>query len=185
MNELRIYNQLLSECNENALPPLEKWNPTVTGDIDIRIAADGAWFHEGAPIQRAALVRLFASVLWHEDGEYFLVTPVEKVRIQVDDAPLVVTQAEFVGEDADQQIFLTTLTGDRFLLDREHPLRVEHTESDEPRPYVRVRRNLDALVHRNVFYLLVDHAFERHTPTCIQMVLRSAQIDFILGEFPL
>lgn len=183
MNELRIYNQLLSESNDRALPPVEQWNPPLTGDIDIRIAADGTWFHEGEPIQRAALVRLFSSVLWREGEQYFLVTPVEKVRIQVDDAPLVVTQLEVEGEDEAQQIFLTTLTGDRFPLDGDHPLRIDYSTGEEPRPYVRVRRNLEALIHRNVFYSLVDLAVEQPISRGVQMVLKSHGVDFVLGTF--
>lgn len=185
MNELRIYNQLMAERSDREIPPVEKWNPPVTGDIDLRIAADGTWFHEGEPIKRAALVRLFSSVLWCEGDQYFLVTPVEKVRIQVDDAPLVVTQASFEGEGDAAQIFLTTLTGDRFALDNDHPIRIDYSKGEEPRPYVRVRRNLDALIHRNVFYSLVDQAVERPIKDGVKLVLRSCGVEFVLGTFTL
>lgn len=183
MNELRIYNQLMADGDIRELPPVESWNPPVTGDIDIRIAADGTWYHEGEPIKRAALVRLFSSVLWREDDQYFLVTPVEKVRIQVEDAPLVVTQASFEGEGESACIFLTTLTGDRFPLDDDHAIRIDYSQGEEPRPYVRVRRNLDALINRNVFYSLVDHAVERPIKGGVEMVLRSGDTDFVLGTF--
>lgn len=185
MNELRIYNQLMSEASEREIPPVEKWNPAVTGDIDIRIAADGTWFHEGEPINRASLVRLFSSVLWRDGDQYFLVTPVEKVRIEVEDAPLVVTQASFEGEGDSTRIFLTTLTGDRFVLDGDHPIRIDYSKGEEPRPYVRVRRNLDALIHRNVFYSLVDQAVELPIKNGVKMVLRSCGVDFVLGTFTL
>jgi hypothetical protein len=182
MNELRIYNQLVAG-DAQGIPPVEKWNPPVTGDIDIRIAADGTWYHEGTAIRRAALMNLFASVLWREDDQYYLVTPVEKVRIQVEDAPLLVTQVEYTGDVESQTIVFATLTGDRFALDAEHPLRVEYSEAQEPRPYVRVRRNLDALIHRNVFYSLVEHAHESPGDQCTRLSVRSRGIDIFLGEF--
>ncbi len=182
MNELRIYNQLLGG-DTHGIPPVEKWNPPVTGDIDIRIAADGTWYHEGVAIRRAGLMNLFASVLWREGDQYFLVTPVEKVRIQVEDAPLLVTQVEYSGTAELQTIVFSTLTGDRFSLDAEHPLRVEYSSTQEPRPYVRVRRNLDALIHRNVFYSLIEQAIEVPGDQCTRLMLRSEGTDFVLGEF--
>lgn len=182
MNELHIYNQLLNQGDGRALPPVEKWNPPPSGDIDIRVAVDGTWYYQGTPILRPALVRLFASVLWKEGDDYYLVTPVEKWRIRVDDAPLLVTSAEFVSDETGPSISFTTHTGDHFTLDENHPLRVETGVQGEPRPYVRVRRNLEALIHRNVFYLLIDHAVTRMDCERTVLILQSAGREFLLGS---
>lgn len=181
MNELSLYKHLSEQSASNSLPPVEKWNPKITGDIDIRIAADGTWYHEGTAIQRLELVRLFSSVLWREGDEYFLVTPVEKVRIKVDDAPLLVTDVEFLDHDGMQVVRFRTRVGDWFTLDAQHPLRVETSPEGEPRPYVLVRRNLEALLHRNVFYRLIEHAQERNVQGRCEWFLRSTDTDFVLG----
>jgi hypothetical protein len=133
------------------LPPVQSWNPPHCGDIDIRIAGDGAWFHEGAPISRPALVRLFSTVLRKDDDGFCLVTPAEKLRIQVDDAPFVA-----VGlEDVEAAVRFVTNVGDIVEAGPEHPIRVETAADGQPRPYVRVRGDLDALIARAVFYELV------------------------------
>lgn len=181
MNESRIYNQLNGFISNNSLPPVEKWNPPVMGEIDIRIASDGTWYHEGDPILRQPLVRLFASVLWREGDNYFLVTPVEKVRIKVDDAPFLVVDVSYLNNADGPVIQFTTLTGELFSLDAQHPLRIVHGEDAEPRPYVRVRRNLEALVHRNVFYSLVNHALESLSGGD-ELMVRSAGETFSLGR---
>ncbi|AFU97624.1 DUF1285 domain-containing protein [Simiduia agarivorans] len=141
-------------------PPVHKWSPPISGDIDIRIDREGRWFHQGDEIRRRPLVRLFASILWYEQGEYFLVTPVEKWRIQVDEAPLLVIAMRRQGQGQEQSVSFETATGDKLVLDKSHPLVVEHNAKGEPLPKVRVRYELDALIHRNVFYELADLADE-------------------------
>ncbi|CBL46928.1 Conserved hypothetical protein [gamma proteobacterium HdN1] len=161
MNDATFFGSLTEIeplLQKQRMPPVERWKPSRCVDVDIRIAADGAWYHEGAVIKRAQLVRLFASILLREGDEFFLVTPEEKARIQVDDAPLLIHQVEFLSAGEGSDVWLSTSTGDYFRLDAEHPLRVVQGDSGEPRPYVRVRRNLEGLVHRNVFYALVEHA---------------------------
>lgn len=188
MNELSIYKQLADRTDANSLPPVERWAPAVTGEIDIRIAADGTWYHEGDTISRLELVRLFSSVLWREEDQYFLVTPVEKVKIRVDDAPLLVTGVEFLHQETMQpEVRFRTHVGDSFTLDAQHPLHVKTSAQGEPRPYVRVRRNLDALIHRNVFYALIENAQERenHGPNNEkgrEWFIRSAGSEFVLGN---
>ena len=130
-------------------PPVHLWNPAHCGAIDIRIAADGQWFHEGSPIGRAPLVRLFASVLRLDPEGYVLVTPVEKLSIVVDDAPFVAVAVE-AGED---RLIFTTNVGDRVVLDGEHGLCVRGGV-----PYLHVRRGLEAKVARTVWYQLADIA---------------------------
>ncbi len=135
------------------LPPVHLWNPPFCGDLDIRIARDGTWFYLGTPIGRPALVKLFSSILKKEAGKYYLVTPVEKVGIQVDDAPLVAVDVEH----RDGDLHFTTQVGDTMIAGPDHPIRVERDpETGEPSPYVLVRSNLEALIDRKSFYRLVD-----------------------------
>ncbi len=139
------------------LPPVEQWNPPFCGDIDMEIRRDGTWFYEGTPIGRPGLVKLFASILIREDDSYFLVTPVEKVGIRVHDAPFVAVDFEASGEGADQRLTFTTNLDDITVASADVPLRfVRDDTTGEPSPYVRVRRNLEALIDRKSFYRLVD-----------------------------
>jgi hypothetical protein len=139
------------------LPPVEKWDPPFCGDIDMEIRRDGTWFYENSPIGRPGLVKLFASILIREDDEYFLVTPVEKVGIRVEDAPFVAVDFEVSGTAIDQRLTFTTNLEDISVAGPDAPLRfVRDEETGEPSPYVRVRRNLEALIDRKSFYRLVD-----------------------------
>lgn len=139
-------------------PPLDKWHPPLSGDIDIRIAADGRWYHEGTVFQRLALVKLFSSILRREGDDYVLVTPVEKWRIQVDDLPFVAHSLARVERDGQALLLLTTNVGDELVIGESHPLRVDVSAAGEPRPAVRVRANLWARVDRPSFYQLVEWA---------------------------
>lgn len=142
--------------------PVHLWNPDFCGDIDMRIARDGTWFYQGTPIGRAPMVRLFSTILRRDGDDYFLVTPVEKVGIQVEDAPFVAIRLEVEGEGEHQCLRFFTNVDDNCDADADHPLRVHiDVDSQEPSPYVRVRTNLEALIHRNVFYQLVDLAVTR------------------------
>lgn len=142
------------------LPPVERWNPPLSGDIDIRIARDGTWYHEGGPIERLELVRLFASLLKQERSEYFLVTPVEKWRIRVDDAPFLIIALEVEADaQGEPRLVFATNTGDPVAAGPEHPLRVEvDRDTGEPAPYLLVRRNLEGLLSRPVYYRLAELA---------------------------
>ena len=138
-------------------PPVHLWNPPFCGDLDMEIRRDGTWFYEGTPIGRPALVKLFSSILRKDGAEYFLVTPVEKVRIRVEDAPFVAVDAEIAGEGEGQRITFTTHVGDTVTAGPDAPIRVERdAETGEPAPYVRVRANLEALIDRKTFYRLVE-----------------------------
>ena len=139
------------------LPPVHLWNPPYCGDMDMRIARDGTWFHEGTPIGRPALVRLFSTILKLEDGKYYLVTPVEKIGIQVDDAPFVAVDVRPTGEGPAQDLSFVTNVGDEVTASPDHPLRVRRDpETGEPAPYVMIRAGLEALIDRKSFYRLVD-----------------------------
>ena len=144
------------------LPPVHLWNPEFCGDLDMRIARDGTWFYLGTPIGRERLVRLFSTVLRHdEDGKYYLVTPVEKVGIKVDDAPFIAVAMKVEGKGRDQVLTFTTNVGDETVAGPDHPMRFEiGEETGEPAPYVHVRARLDALINRAVFYDLVELGVE-------------------------
>src|SRR6056297_1892352 len=139
------------------LPPVQDWNPPLCGDLDMRIARDGTWFYQGTPITRTALVRLFSNILRRDGDDYFLVTPVEKVGITVDDAPFVAVDVEAAGAGQDQTLRFETNVGDHVSAGPDHPIRVERDpETGEPAPYVLVRANLEALIDRKSFYRLVE-----------------------------
>jgi len=131
--------------------------PADCGNIDIRIARDGTWLYHGSPISRKPLVKLFASVLRREsDGTYWLITPAERVRIQVDDAPFVAVALSVAGEGRAARIAFTTNVDDEVTAGPEHPIRVVHdSRTGEPSPYVAVRGGLEALITRPVYYELV------------------------------
>jgi uncharacterized protein len=138
-------------------PPVHLWNPPFCGDLDIRIARDGNWFYLGTPIGRKPLVRLFSSILKREGDRYFLVTPVEKVGITVDDAPFVAVDFTATGAGRDQLVTFTTQVGDSVDAGPANPIRLAHDPATgEPSPYVLVRRNLEALIDRKSFYRLVE-----------------------------
>lgn len=151
--------RLLAEASQNpkrGAPPLEKWNPAYCGEMDLRIDAAGEWFHEGTRMTRQSLVDLFATVLWREDQRYFLKTPVEKIGITVEDVPLlVVSMDQVTDDDGLTWLYCQTKTGDTVRIDAEHPIEIRDYQGEQ-RPYVRIRRNLDALIHRNAFYHLLE-----------------------------
>lgn len=150
------------ETNEikktKGLPPVHLWNPPFQGDIPMEIKRDGTWTYMGTPISRKAMVKLFSTILrYDDDGKYYLVTPVEKVGIKVEDAPFLAVELEVKGTKKDQKLTFRTQTDDWVTADQDHPVRCEiNPETGEPSPYVLVRSNLEARINRNVFYELVD-----------------------------
>ena len=155
--ERQITAQGLAEsaraAGKGGLPPVHLWDPPFCGDLDMEIRRDGIWFYEGTPIGRPELVRLFSTILKREDDAFFLVTPVEKVGIRVEDAPFVAVDFEREG---DALVFETNV-GDRVTASAEDPIRVERDpETGEPSPYVHVRAGLEALIDRKSFYRLVE-----------------------------
>ena len=140
-------------AKKGGLPPVHLWNPPFCGDLDMRIARDGTWFYLGTPIGRFELVKLFSTILRRDGDDYFLVTPVEKVGITVDDAPFVAVDFKQV----DDGLVFETNVGDLVTAGPENPIRVvRDVETGEPSPYVLVRSNLEALIDRKSFYRLVD-----------------------------
>ena len=144
--------QAAGEGSARALPPVHLWNPASCGEIDIVIRPDGLWFHEGTPIGRPQLVQLFSTVLRRDDDGFWLVTPVEKLKITVEDAPFTAVRVDRAGE----ALAFQTNVGDRVEAGAGHPIRVEmDAVTGEPRPYLHVRAGLEALIVRPVFYELV------------------------------
>ena len=180
MSLVKISNQLKDHSQGAA--PVELWNPPYCGEIDMVIKANGDWFYNGSIIKRLALIKLFASVLIKEgvksEVEHFLVTPVEKVKITVEDAPFILTQWSWL--DAEESIMqVSTNVGDDFILNETHPM----TVSENGNLYVTVRRNLLAKVHRNVYYQWVEMAEEQQVDDGTSLVFSSDNCQFSLGRF--
>ena len=146
-------------------PPVDRWNPEHCGDSEMRIARDGRWYHQGSPIDRPAMVRLFSTVLRREaDGSHVLVTPVEKLSIEVEATAFRATQMTMAGEGDQRRIGLTLDSGDALVVGPEHPLTVVDTP-DGPSPRVAVRFGLEAELARPLYYELADIALtEGHDP---------------------
>jgi hypothetical protein len=159
------------------IPPVELWNPDYCGEIDLQIKANGDWFYAGTIFKRPALVKLLASVLKKEQDEYYLVTPVEKIKITVEDAPFVLTQWRWQDESQSTMV-VTNNVGNEFTLDNNHPI----TINDNGELYVTVRRELLAKVHRNVYYQWVDLAKEVNTDKDTELIFNSAGYQFSLGK---
>jgi uncharacterized protein len=152
-------NEAVKQSKKTGLPPVHLWNPEFCGDIDMHIKRDGGWNYMGTPITRPAMVKLFSTILRCDDGKYYLVTPVEKVGIRVDDAPFVVVEMDY----AKDKITFHTNVDDEVTVSKVNPIRVVVDEvTGEPSPYARVRDNLDALICRSVFYQLVEHSIEQN-----------------------
>ncbi|MCP9629743.1 DUF1285 domain-containing protein [Rhodopseudomonas palustris] len=143
------------------LPPVHLWNPPFCGDLDMRIAGDGTWFYLGTPIGRPALVRLFSTILKREDGKHFLVTPVEKVGITVDDAPFLAVEMARDSDARGPVLRFRTNVDDWVTCDADHALRFEVAEDGGLMPYLHVRADLWAKVTRALYYDLVDIGEER------------------------
>lgn len=156
-NLMRIaqYLKVEQQSHKRSIPPLEDWQPKHCGKMNLVIKANGEWWHEGQLIRRKALLDLFSSVLWKEQNQYYLKTPVEKIEIEVEDAPLLITEADKIELDGHNYIQLKTAHGDVVIVDANHPIFMR-AYLGELRPYVHVRNGLDALIHRAAFYHLVN-----------------------------
>lgn len=158
--------------------------PAICGDLDMRIARDGTWFYHGSPIGRKRLVKLFASVLRREDdGHYYLVTPAEKGRIVVEDAPFVAVAMDVTGDGRDQRLTFRTNIDEEVVADGAHPIRVDHNQlTGEPTPYVLVRDGLDALIGRAVYYDMVERGVEKRVDGDTLYGVWSCGVFFPLGR---
>ncbi len=171
--------------DERRIPPLEQWHPQYCGAMDLVIKANGQWWHEGQQIRRQKLIDLFSKVLWQEDGEYYLKTPVEKIKIQVEDAPLLIVAVDQVEIESVQYLQLTTQNQDIVLADSEHSIFMRAYTDEQGkivmRPYLHVRFGLTALIQRNVFYHLLNYGELIETAQGTGLKLKSGTAQFILG----
>lgn len=166
---------------DGAIAPVDRWDPPLSGEMDLVIAADGRWIHEGTPMTRPRLIRLLSTVLRRDDdGEHYLVTPGEKWRIRVEDCPFLIVDAECTV--AEGRWWLTTNVGDRLCLDDEHRFTLSATPSGETVPEVAVRFGLAARLNRNVYYRLVEQAESRELAGSVELGLTSAGVWQPLGR---
>lgn len=169
-------------ASEKGLPPVHLWNPPFCGDLDMRIAGDGTWFYLGTPIGRPALVRLFSTILKREDGKHFLVTPIEKVGITVDDAPFLAVEMRKEGDPHDCVLRFRTNVDDWVTCDRAHRLRFEMANDGGLMPYLHVRDDLWAKVTRALYYDLVDIGEERVVDGAAMFGIVSAGEFFAMAD---
>ncbi|MEH6822595.1 MAG: DUF1285 domain-containing protein [Motiliproteus sp.] len=175
--------QQLDPGQARSLPPVMSWDPVLSGDIDLFVNRQGEWFHEGTRFEREALAKLFGSILRKDGDDYFVLTPVEKWRITVEDVPFLITQLDLVDPGPEQQLQLQTSLGDSVCVDAAHPLwLVSDPITGEPSPYVRVRDRLDGLLARSVFYQLVDLAAEHQVEGKVQFGIYSCGQFFALTD---
>lgn len=153
---------LAETLSAKSLPPVHLWNPDVTRDFDMRIERNGDWFYLGSKINRIRMVKLFSTVLRVDNGQTYLVTPQERLRIVVEDAPFTAVLVEKQGAGDKQSLIFTTNLGDEVIADKRHPVSVEYKEpGGEPSPYVVVRDSLKARISRAVFYQIAQWSEER------------------------
>lgn len=175
MNE--AFSRLRAQLERTNLPPVEKWNPSQVGDIDIRICADGKWLHEKREIKRTGIAKLFSTVLVQENGEYYLKTPGEKLRIAVEDAPFVVVDYETRGSGRDQMVIVRTNFDECVYIDSNNRIFMAPF-GNEIRPYVHIRSGLNAAIARSVYYRLANELVELNGD---ELVLWSCGTRFVLG----
>jgi len=171
-----------TSSTKKGLPPVHLWNPPFCGDLDIRIAGDGTWFYMGTPIGRPALVRLFSTILKREGAKYFLVTPVEKVGIRVDDAPFLAVEMAKEGDGSRRVLRFRTNVDDWVTCDGAHHLRFEQAADGGLTPYLHVRADLWAKVTRALYYDLVDMGEERMVDGQLMFGVRSAGDFFPMAD---
>ncbi|PZO89330.1 MAG: DUF1285 domain-containing protein [Acinetobacter johnsonii] len=141
--------------HKRSIPPLDQWHPKHCGAMDLKVLANGEWWHEGQLIKRQAMIELFATVLWKEEDKFYLKTPVEQIEIEVEDEPLFVNQVDQVEISGKIYLQLTTTTQDVVIVDEDHPIFMRAFQG-ELRPYVHVRFGINALIQRAAFFHLVE-----------------------------
>lgn len=155
LSNITQYLKSAQTSHKRAIPPLAEWHPTHCGTMNLIVKANGEWWHEGQLIKRQSLLDLFSTVLWKEDGKFYLKTPVEQIEIQVEDEPLLVNQVDQIEFDGQPYIQLTTTNQDLVIVDQDHPIFMREYKG-ELRPYVHVRFGINALIQRAIFFHLVE-----------------------------
>ena len=172
-----------SKRKKKGIPPVEKWNPPFCGEIDMHILRNGKWTYMGSEIKRPAMIKLFSNIVrLDDDGHYYLVTPVEKVRIKVDDVPFVAVSMKKIKEEGVNCLSFTTNVQDEVTLSKENPIEIVINDNDEPSPYITIRKNLKALISRSVYYDLINMAEEEIIDDKKFLVIKSNNTLFKLCE---
>jgi len=172
-----------SKRKKKGIPPVEKWNPPFCGEIDMHISRNGKWTYMGSEIKRPAMIKLFSNIIrLDDDGHYYLVTPVEKVRIKVDDVPFVAVSMGRIKKKGIHCLNFITNVQDEVILSKENPIEIVINDNDEPSPYIIIRKNLKALISRSVYYDLINMAEEEMIDDKKFLVIKSNNILFKLYE---
>lgn len=181
LSNISQYLKNAQSSHKRSIPPLDQWHPKHCGAMDLKVKANGEWWHEGQLIKRQSMIDLFSTVLWKEGGKFYLKTPVEQIEIEVEDEPLFVNQVDQV--EINQQTFLqlTTTTQDVVIVDQEHPIFMREFDG-ELRPYVHVRFGINALIQRASFFHLVEmgELMENQQGESI-LLLKSGNFNLQLG----
>ena len=181
LSNISQYLKNAQSSHKRSIPPLDQWHPKHCGAMDLKVKANGEWWHEGQLIKRQSLIDLFSTVLWKEGGKFYLKTPVEQIEIEVEDEPLFVNRVEQIQLDGLHYIQLSTTTQDVVIVDQEHPIFMREFDG-ELRPYVHVRFGINALIQRASFFHLVEmgELMENRQGESI-LLLKSGNFDLQLG----
>ena len=181
LSNISQYLKNAQSSHKRSIPPLDQWHPKHCGAMDLKVKANGEWWHEGQLIKRQSMIDLFSTVLWKEDGKFYLKTPVEQIEIEVEDEPLFVSRVEQIQLDGLHYIQLSTTTQDVVIVDQEHPIFMREFDG-ELRPYVHVRFGINALIQRASFFHLVEmgELMENQQGESI-LLLKSGNFNLQLG----
>ena len=181
LSNISQYLKNAQSSHKRSIPPLDQWHPKHCGAMDLKVKANGEWWHEGQLIKRQSLIDLFSTVLWKEGGKFYLKTPVEQIEIEVEDEPLFVNSVEQIQLEGLNYIQLSTTTQDVVIVDQEHPIFIREFDG-ELRPYVHVRFGINALIQRASFFHLVEmgELMENRQGESI-LLLKSGNFDLQLG----
>lgn len=154
-----VLEDLQAVLKAHPLPPVDKWHPEQTRESRMKIASNGDWFYQDSKIDRMRMVRMFASILRKDDDEYYLVTPAERLRIDVEDAPFIAVLLTVTQQHGQPQLVFTTNMGDEVFADSDHRISIEYSHAEaDPSPYIEVRNGLRALMSRSVYYQMAELA---------------------------
>lgn len=181
LSNISQYLKNAQSSHKRSIPPLDQWHPKHCGAMDLKVKANGEWWHEGQLIKRQSMIDLFSTVLWKEDGKFYLKTPVEQIEIEVEDEPLLVNSVEQIQLDGLDYIQLSTTTQDVVIVDQEHPIFMREFDG-ELRPYVHVRFGINALIQRASFFHLIEmgELMENQQGESI-LLLKSGNFNLQLG----
>lgn len=181
LNNIAQYLKDAQPGHKRSIPPLEQWHPKHCGKMDLLIKANGEWWHEGQLIKRQSMIDLFSSVLWKEQGKFYLKTPVEQIEIEVEDEPLLVNRVDQVELNGIAYIQMNTTNDDIVIVDQEHPIFMREYQG-ELRPYIHVRFGMNALIQRAAFFHLVEMGELSENEQCEStLLLKSGNFDLQLG----